>query len=456
MTPIIPIYKLTLRSILRERVALSMLALLALVLLLLPQGLQTDGTVEGALRMHIRYSLGFSSVLLAGMTLWVSCASIAGDLTSKRLQMVLTKPVGRISLWWGKWLAVVTLVAMLALLCGGVTLLRIHRMVQQAELTDSQRERVYTQQVTARRPVDAEVEDLTPQAEEMLHSQREAGALPEDVSDDEIRANILRFLIFSRHAASANESVSWTFPLPRPLVSGEPLQIAYQFDGSSMGLSKVPGRWVLESPDHPGLFEQLIEQTPHGEHVISLEVPPEMAGVSELKLTFSNLSEDGDRVFFKPDRGVRLYLEGGAFSPNLLRAILLIIGLLSILAAIGVSAGSVFSLPVACYATSVILLLQAFSGVVEEVLEQGPDPEDSEITWMSKAVQEIQLGVFRGVLVILKPLQVESPLGRVSRGVQISSTEVAGSVFFRFTPIVLVISAAGIFCFSKREVGGAV
>lgn len=456
MTPILPIYKLTLRSILRERVALSMLALLVLVLLLLPQGLQTDGTVEGALRMHIRYSLGFSSVLLAGMTLWVSCASIAGDLTSKRLQMVLTKPVGRISLWWGKWLAVVTLVAVLALLCGGVTLFRIHRMVHQTELSDAERERVYTQQVTARKPVDAEVEDLTPQAEEMLHAQREAGTLPENVPEEEILANMLRFLTFSRHAASAGESVSWTFPLPRPLVGGEPLQIAYQFDGSSMGLSKVPGRWVLEAPEQPELFEQRIEQTPHGEHVISVEVSPAMTGLEELTLTFTNLSEDGDRVFFKSDRGVRFYLEGGAFAPNLLRAILLIIGLLAILAAIGVSAGSVFSLPVACYATSVILLLQAFSGVVEEVLEQGPGQEEAETTWISKAVQDVQLVVFRGVLVILKPLQVESPLGRVSRGVQISAAEVAGTVLFRFTPIIFVISATGLFCFSKREVGGAV
>ncbi|MDA3872478.1 MAG: hypothetical protein PF795_00765 [Kiritimatiellae bacterium] len=456
MTPIFPIYKLTLRSILRERVALSMLALLVLVLLLLPQGLQTDGTVEGALRMHIRYSLGFSSVLLAGMTLWVSCASIAGDLTSKRLQMVLTKPVGRMSLWWGKWLAVVTLVTILALLCGGVTLWRIHRMVHQTELTDSEKERVYSQQVTARKPVDAEVEDLTPRAREMMQAQRQAGALPGNVPEEEILANILRFLQFSRHAASSDESVSWTFPFSRPLVGGEPLQIAYQFDGSSMGLSKVPGRWVLETAEQPELFEQRIEQTPHGEHVISLEVSPEMAGLEELTLTFTNLSEDGDRVFFKSDRGVRLYLEGGAFAPNLLRAILLIIGLLAILAAIGVSAGSVFSLPVACYATSVILLLQAFSGVVEEVLEQGPSQEETETTLISKAVQEIQLGVFKGVLVILKPLQVESPLGRVSRGVQIAATEVAGIFFFRFIPIILVISSAGIFCLSKREVVEAV
>ncbi|MEX2606294.1 MAG: hypothetical protein WD708_03030 [Kiritimatiellia bacterium] len=456
MRSIFPIYKLTLRSILRERVALSMLALLVLVLLLLPQGLQTDGTVEGALRMHIRYSLGFSSVLLAGMTLWVSCASIAGDLTSKRLQMVLTKPVGRISLWWGKWLAVVTLVAILALLCGGVTLWRIHRMVRQTELTDSERERVFTQQVTARRPVDAVVEDLTPRAEELMQTQRQAGAIPENVSDEEILANIIQFLKFSRHAASANESVSWTFPLPRPLVSGEPLQIAYQFDGSSMGLANVPGRWVLEGPEQQDVFTHVTAQTPYGEHVISLDVSPEMAGLRELTLTFSNLSEDGDRVFFKPEQGVRLYLEGGAFAPNLLRAILLITGLLAILAAIGVSAGSVFSLPVACYATSVILLLQAFSGVVEEVLEQGPDQVEADTTLIARTVQDIQHGVFRGVLVVLKPLQVESPLGRVSRGVQISHMEVAGTFVFRFIPIIAVISAAGVFCFSKREVGGAV
>ncbi|MGA0369355.1 MAG: hypothetical protein ACO3N7_07890, partial [Kiritimatiellia bacterium] len=96
----LPIYKLTLRSIFRERVALSMLALLGLVLFLLPAGLESDGTVQGTLRMQIRYSLGVSSFLLAAMTVWVSSASIAGDLSSKRLQMILTKPVHRAEIWW--------------------------------------------------------------------------------------------------------------------------------------------------------------------------------------------------------------------------------------------------------------------------------------------------------------------------------------------------------------------
>jgi uncharacterized membrane protein YhiD involved in acid resistance len=456
MPPVFPIYNLTLRSILRERVALSMLALLVLALMLLPRGLQTDGTVEGALRMHIRYSLGFSSILLAGMTLWVSCASIAGDLSSKRLQMVLTKPVSRASIWWGKWLAVVTLVSGLAMLCGVVTLYRIQRMVQQAELTESERERVYRQQVTARNPVYPVVEDLTPRAEEMMEAHRRAGGLPEEMTEREVLTNMLRFLQYSRHAASAGESVSWTFPLHRPLEEGEPLQIAYDFDGSSIGLTRIPGRWELKAADQAGLFEQDVDQTPHGDHVLSLTVSADLAGARELELTFYNLSDDADRVFFKPDRGVRLYLEGGRFAPNLFRALLLIIGLLAILAAIGVSAGSVFSLPVACYATSVILLLQAFSGVVEEVLEEGPSSRETEISRAAQGLQEIQHIIYKGILVILRPLQVESPLGRVSRGVQISNAEVAVTYGLRFLPIILLISGAGIFCFSRREAGGAV
>jgi len=449
------IYRLTLRSIFRERVALSMLVLLGLVLFLLPRGLQTDGTIEGALRMHIRYSLGFTSVLVAGMCLWISCASIASDLTSKRLHMVLTKPVSRTAVWWGKWLAVMTLIGGLCLFCGGVTWLRIQGMLRAADLDPATFERVLRQQVTARKPIDAEVEDLMPQAEEMLERQREIG-LPPELTEEQVLRNILQFLTFDRHAASAGESILWEFPVRRRLVAGELLQIFYEFDGSSIGLSEVPGRWILQTEDQDPLFSRGITQTPQGDHVLELDITEEMAAADRLWLRFENLSEEGDRVFFKPDRGVRLFLKGGGFTPNLFRAVLLILGLLGILAALGVSTGSFFSLPVACYVTSMLLVLQAFSGVVEEVLEEGPGNDDPGRSALVRGVDRVRFAVYRGVDAVLSPLQVEDPLGRVARGVRISPAEVLGSYGLRFIPIVLVISVAGVTLFNRREIGGAV
>lgn len=456
MRSIFTIYRLTLRSIFREKVALSMLALLALVLLLLPAGLETDGTIQGALRMHIRYSLGFSTFLLALMTLWVSCASIAGDLSSKRLQMLLTKPVRRASVWWGKWLAVVTLVSCLMLICGGVTWMRIQGIIRQAKLSPEAKAEVYARQVTARRPVDPLVEDLTPDAEKLADQQIAAGAVPEDFPREQVVAEMTRYLRVSRNAASAGESISYTFKLPKPLQAGQTFQIFYEYDGSAMGVGSVPGEWRIDLPDRNAVKTFQTLETPSGEKVIPVDVGEDLAGADVLSLTFENRSGESGRVFFKTEHGVRLFFQAGSFAPNLFRSLLLICGLLGILAAIGVSAGSVFSLPVACYVSAVVLMMQAFSGTVEEVVEVGMPPRGENQSMVSRTVQQFQFKVYQASLVVLKPMQMENPLGRVSRGVAVLPGEVLSIFGLRFIPVVLLISGLGILLFSRREIGGAV
>ncbi|MDF3130848.1 ABC transporter permease subunit [Kiritimatiellaeota bacterium B1221] len=456
MHSIFPIYKLTLRSILRERVALSMLALLALVLLLLPAGLETDGTIQGALRMHIRYSLGFSSFLVAAMTLWVSCASIAGDLSSKRLQMLLTKSVHRAEVWWGKWLAVVTLVSILMLICGGVTYLRIQHMVKTADLTRAEKAEVHSQFITARKPVDADYIDFSDEAEAMAEAQIKAGAVPENFPKEQLVSQMEHYLRVSQNAASAGEFIPYTFQLPHPLVLGSQFQISYEYDGASMGNSTAPGAWHIDLPGKQDVQIFETEENPYGTKVIEVTVDEKLAGASNLTLRFENRSEESGRVFFKTDQGVRLFFGGGSFSLNLFRALLLLCGMLALLAAIGVSAGSVFSLPVACYVSAVVLLMQSFSGTVEEVVAAGAPVADQEESILTHGIKVFQYKVFEGVLVVLKPLQMESPLGRVSKGITVSAGEMSSVFLLRFAPVVLLISGVGIFLFSRREIGAAV
>jgi hypothetical protein len=223
-----------------------------------------------------------------------------------------------------------------------------------------------------------------------------------------------------------------------------------------MGISSIPGEWTLDTEDQKRIFSKVTKETPHGEKVISIRISPEMVGAQTLTLNFENLSEEADRVFFKTDRGVRLFFSAGGFALNLFRALLLLSGLLAILAAIGVSAGSIFSLPVACYVSAVVLMLQAFSGVVQEAVDEGAPQQIEDQSAIEYRIQQLQFNVFKGVLMVLKPLQVESPLGRVSRGILISPLELLKIFTFRFTPIILLVSGGGILLFSKREIGGAV
>ncbi len=445
---------LTLRAALREKVVLSMLVLLALLLALLPSGLRGDGTLEGALRMNIRYSLGFSSFLLALMTLWMSCGAIAADLSTKRLQMLLSKPLSRCALWFGKWLAISLLVSLLLLLCGGVTLLRVRALARAADPDTTVL--LHTRLLTARLPVDPRPDDLSARARAFFDEQRSLGALPPDLGFDEALPQILSHVLALRHSARPNESNSWDFDLDRPLAPGEPLQLAFEFDGASMGSSELPSRWRVGTPDQPDLWSAPFAQPPRGEHILFPNEEGALDGATRLRVTYDNLDPNGSMVFFKTRGGVRLFRPGGAFTPNLLRAVGLIAGLLSLLAAVGVSAGAIFSLPVACYVTAVSLLLRLLSGNLGRAIGEGSlFHRDGGGTALSRALDAATLATYRGVLLVLEPLEVSAPFDRVSRGVSIPPREFASVLCLRFTPVLFVLAGAGILLFQRREIGGA-
>ena len=447
------IYKLTLRAAMREKVAWSMLVLVIGTQILLPLGLRGDGTLSGELRMHIRYSIGLSSLLLAGMTLWISCAAVSGDLSTKRLQMVLTKPVSRAAVWWGKWLAVSTLSVSLLFLCGAVTLHRVYQTVRTADDPDPE---IHQTLLTARRAVQADPVDLSQQIEEMFADVVRTGRFAPGVTEEMVRTELGFMAQAQRHAATAGESVSWNFTFPAPIGHETDLQLAYLFDGASMGAARIPGRWRIESPELNTAYTEEILDPPAGEHTLYINPDGRFRGARSLTVTFDNLSEREDMVFFRPETGIVLYQPHGAFAPNLFRALLLLAGLLSLLAALGVSAGSLFSLPVACYATAMTLIMRGFGDTVDQALREGTTLSRSpDQSLLLRAFNTFNHWVYRFVDLILKPLDINRPLDRVASGVLISGGEVLHTLFFRMTPVLLLIALAGILLFHQRETGVA-
>jgi hypothetical protein len=454
MTALLAIFRLTLRGALRERVVWSMLALLAGVLFLLPMGLRGDGTLDGDIRMHVRYGLGMSAGLLAAMTVWMSCAAVAGDLATRRLHMVLAKPVGRGTVWFGKWLAITCMSTFLLLACGAVVLVRIHLRVRDSGAEQARIDDLRARVLTARAPVPPQPVNVSAAAQAMLEEQKARG-LPADVPMKVLLDEINGIALAMRHAANQGETVSWDFVLDPPLGADEPLQLAYRFDGASMGIGAVPGEWRVGTEEEPNLVAIPLRQSPAGEYILRLNQEGAFGGATRVRVEFHNLSQEREMVFFDPDDGVLLYRPGGHFGPNLFRALLLLSGLLALLAALGVSAGALFSLPVACYVTAVLLLFQSASGVVARAAEEGtslgqmdnPGP-------LVRAMDHASQALYRGLAVVLRPLDLDDPLDRVARGVLVSPGELFSHGVTRMLPILAAIALAGIGLFHKREAGG--
>ncbi|HPT17033.1 MAG TPA: ABC transporter permease subunit, partial [Kiritimatiellia bacterium] len=130
MRQIAAIALLALRNVFRSRVVLVLSALLFAAAFLLPLGIRSDGTPEGLIRLHLAYTLGIASFLLALATLWAGCAAVSQEADDKTLQLLLVKPVPRLRIWLGKWLALLLMDALLLALVGAAALFTLHRQLQ--------------------------------------------------------------------------------------------------------------------------------------------------------------------------------------------------------------------------------------------------------------------------------------------------------------------------------------
>lgn len=291
----------------------------------------------------------------------------------------------------------------------------------------------------------------------MYEDQLRQGRLHPDLPKEDAIAELKTMALTLRYAAQSGETVRWVFPLSRALEASDRLQLSFTYDGASMGASRIPGEWRMGVGDgKETVFRTAVEQTPGGETVLAVPVEGPFSGAETLWVEFENKSEDAQMVFFRTEDGVVLYRAEGGFGANLFRALLLLAGLLMLLAALGVSTGGLFSLPVACYATAMVLVLQGFSGTLERVLEEGTVLDSNrEYGAVMRGVDAVSLAAYRGMHALIRPLDVDRPLDRVSRGVLVSGEEVAATLGLRMLPGLAVISLIGISLFNRREVGVA-
>ena len=129
---VIAVARLALRTAARSRFLTSMVVLLLIVALGLPAIMEGDGSLAGAVRLLLNYTLGLSAALLGAAMLWTSCASVARDIEERQIQLVAVKPVHPLELWAGKWLGLAALAGMLLAFSGMTTAILLHLRLRSA------------------------------------------------------------------------------------------------------------------------------------------------------------------------------------------------------------------------------------------------------------------------------------------------------------------------------------
>ena len=85
---------------------------------------------------------------------------------------------------------------------------------------------------------------------------------------------------------------------------------------------------------------------------------------TEISAVFSNHGAYDATLFFDPTDGLVLRLPRGTFSGNYLRALASLYLRLALFAALGVTFGTLFSMPVATFLTLVLILILQLSGFI--------------------------------------------------------------------------------------------
>ena len=363
MNQVAAIALLALRQTLRARVVLALLALLLAAAFLLPLAIRHDGTPEGLIRLHLTYSLGIAGFLLSLVTLWSGCAAISKEADDKTLQLLLVKPVPRLRIWLGKWLALLVLNAVLLALAGGAAAAGLHAQLRRGGFDPVALDRARLTALTALDTIHSPLPDIEDDVRADYDALRARNGIPPGIREEVLLDSLRRARLARLYSIPPGESRTWTFPPP----DSAPAHWLIQFrcDASVPGAARMDATLELQGFGAPvsrnflvtpGVQQMLLFTIPPAPDVASARAPP--------AVTFRNHGTHGATLFFEPAAGLVLRHPRGTFAPNYLRALLLMFLRLALFAAVGVTLGTLFSMPVAAFLGLVLMLVLQLSGFI--------------------------------------------------------------------------------------------
>ena len=368
MSQIAAIALLALRNVVRSRVILALSALLFAATFLLPLAIQGDGTPEGLIRIHLSYSLGIAAFLLALATLWSGCAAVSQEADDKTLQLLLVKPVPRLRIWLGKWLALLVVDALLIALTGGLALATLHHKLRRGGFAPDDLARARQTTLAALETHRAPLPDVEYRVFREYEKLRDSHRLP-DAPESAILDSIRQSLLARLYSLPPGTEFIWNFGRLDPVP--DTLLVQLKCESSRPGAAFTNASLALHlTHNAPPKFQKIprmIDLTPGILQTIvftNLADDAEAHDPLRCSVTLFNGFDPDATLFFDPEAGLVLREPRGTFAGNYLRALAQLFFRLALFAAIGVTLGTLFSMPVATFLTLVLIVILQLSGFV--------------------------------------------------------------------------------------------
>jgi hypothetical protein len=411
MRRIAAIALITVRTALRSKVVLALLGLMALLVISLPLTIKGDGTLGGYVQILLNYTLGFVVAILSVTSLWSGCGSISQEIQDKQMQLLVTKPVYRAEIWFGKWFGLLVINAALLLAAGSLTLLMLGWNTRAARLSEADRAQLN---------------------EEILVARASAPALPlvEGGLEAETRAA----------SAGVGQSVRWTFELPEKRRGKGPLFLRYKLASSERMAMRLAGCWR----DRAQGFEAPVQIAAH--QFQTVRIPAELVSADgSVTLEFENVNAQPLVMTFDVKERPELLYYAGGFAGNYVTMLFLLLCHLSLMSAIGVTLGTFFTMPVAVFCSVWVLFLIASSRMIQEQAAQPPSE-------MPRAQHAVSRAYFRSMNVLVRPLKGDHPLEWIASGREIPSELQVRTLWIKGVVYPLLLAAMGMVVFERKEI----
>jgi hypothetical protein len=238
-------------------------------------------------------------------------------------------------------------------------------------------------------------------------------------------------------------------------VRDQPFFVRLKFHTPELGSKRAYELEIIagppESAERRAVYRSLVPETAH-------EIELGKVTLDAQGVLFVDVANRSDKhLIFPVEDGFEVLYREGGFGLNFIRAVLVILCWLGLLAAIGLAAASFLSFPVAAFLATTVLILGLSTGTLKTVVEDktvlGFEHDTNRPLY--PAFDALMLPVFEFLLYTVNLVQQFSPIDAVSSGRSITWGDLARAV----TLVVLLMgglfAAVGITAFTRRELATA-
>ena len=457
MQPLLAIARVTWKAAFRFRLFLVLLALLLAAVVGLPLLIQDDGTARGCTQILLTYTLSAITGLLGLSTLWLACGTLARDIEECQMQTLVTKPVARWQIWLGKWLGIMTLnTALLAIAGASVYALLEWRA---SRLPAAEQQELRSQILVARGSAGQNVDNAAiDKATEDALQERLKSSPVEKADLAEVRKQIREQVIGRLAIVPPNAIREWQINLgqPRSAFLNQPMQLRIKFNtAQNNAAATCTGQWQVGDANGTNFWQSdSMSMSPDTFHEFA--IPANLCDANGLvTILFANTS--ATTLLFPLDDGIHVLFPEGSFGLNYARGLGIILCWLGLLTALGLTAASFLSFPVAAFFSFALLLVGLSSGTLSDAIDSGSVAAGNEETGVAghSGLDMFLIPAFQGAVTVINLAKSFSPIDALSTGHSIPWTEL-GSAFLQIVVILGgFIALVGIFLFNGRELATA-